>query len=69
MTEGLMLAMLIALALSLLAYKMKSLPIMFVAGLGWLVAALQVYEQTQETLPMVLMMMFSFGQFFLIKRE
>ena len=42
MTEGLMLAMLIALALSLLAYKMKSLPIMFVAGLGWLVAALQV---------------------------
>lgn len=69
MTEGLMLAMLIALALSLLAYKMKSLPIMFVAGLGWLVASLQVYEQTQETLPMVLMMMFSFGQFFLIKRE
>ncbi len=69
MTEGLMLAMLIALALSLLAYKMKSLPIMFVAGLGWLVAALQVYEQTQETLPMVLMMMFSFGQFFLIKKE
>jgi len=69
MTEGLMLAMLIALALSILAYKMKSLPIMFVAGLGWLVASLQVYEQTQETLPMVLMMMFSFGQFFLIKRE
>ena len=41
MTEGLMLAMLIALALSLLAYKMKSLPIMFVAGLGWLVAGLR----------------------------
>ena len=69
MTEGLMLAMLIALALSLLAYKMKSLPIMFVAGLGWLVAAMQVYEQTQVVLPMALMLMFSFGQFFLIKRE
>ena len=69
MTEGLMLAMLIALALSLLAYKMKSLPIMFVAGLGWLVAAMQVYEQTQEVLPMALMLMFSFGQVFLIKRE
>lgn len=69
MTEGLMLAMLIALALSLLAYKMKSLPIMFVAGLGWLVAAMQVYEQTQEVLPMALMLMLSFGQFFLIKRE
>ena len=69
MTEGLMLAILIALALSILAFKMKSLPIMFISSLGWLIAALQVYEQTQETLPMALMMMFSFGQFFLIKRE
>jgi hypothetical protein len=69
MTEGLMLAILIALALSILAFKMKSLPIMFISSLGWLIAALQVYDQTQETLPMALMMMFSFGQFFLIKRE
>ena len=64
-----MLAILIALALSILAFKMKSLPIMFISSLGWLIAALQVYDQTQETLPMALMMMFSFGQFFLIKRE
>lgn len=69
MTEGLMLAILIALALSILAFRMKSLPIMFVSSLGWLIAALQVYDQTQEALPMALMMMFSFGQFFLIKRE
>jgi len=69
MTEGLMLAILIALALSILAFKMRSLPIMFISSLGWLIAALQVYDQTQETLPMALMMMFSFGQFFLIKRE
>ena len=69
MTEGLMLAILIALALSILAFKMKSLPIMFISSLGWLIAALQVYDQTQEALSMALMMMFSFGQFFLIKRE
>ena len=69
MTEGLMLAILIALALSILAFKMKSLPIMFISSLGWMIAALQVYDQTQEALPMALMMMFSFGQFFLIKRE
>ena len=69
MTEGLMLAILIALALSILAFKMKSLPIMFISSLGWLIAALQVYDQTQEALPMALMMMLSFGQFFLIKRE
>lgn len=69
MTEGLMLAILIALALSILAYRMKNLPIMFISSLGWLIAALQVYEQTQEVLPMGLMLMFSFGQFFLIKKE
>ena len=69
MTEGLMLAILLALALSFLAFKMKNLPIMFISSLGWLIAALQVYEQTQEILPMGLMLMFSFGQFFLIKRE
>ena len=69
MTEGLVLAILIALALSFLAYRMKNLPIMFISSLGWLIAALQVYDQTQETLPMALMMMFIFGQFFLIKRE
>ena len=48
---------------------MKNLPIMFISSLGWLIAALQVYEQTQEVLPMGLMLMFSFGQFFLIKKE
>lgn len=69
MTEGLVLAILIALALSILAYRMKNLPIMFISSLGWLIAALQVYEQTQEVLPMGLMLMFSFGQFFLIKKE
>ena len=69
MTEGLVLAILIALALSILDYRMKNLQIMFISSLGWLIAALQVYEQTQEVLPMGLMLMFSFGQFFLIKKE
>lgn len=64
-----MLAMLIALALTILSVKMRSLPIMFISSLGWLVAALQVYEQTAELLPLGLMLMLSFGQFFLINSE
>lgn len=67
MTDGLILAMLISLALTILGYKMRSLPIMFIASLGWLISALQVYQQTEELLPMGLMMMLSFSHFFIIK--
>lgn len=69
MTEGLIIAMLISLALTILAVKTKSLPIMFISSLGWLIAALQVYSQTSELLPMGLMMMFALGQFIMIKTE
>lgn len=64
-----MLAMLVSLALTILAVKMRSLPIIFISSLGWLIASLQVYEQTAEILPMGLMLMLSFGQFFLINPE
>lgn len=66
MTEGLILAMLVSLALTLLAIRLHSLPILFISSLGWLIAALQVYQQTEEVLPMGLMLMLSFGQFFLV---
>lgn len=62
-------AMLIALALTILSVKMRSLPIMFISSIGWLIAALQVYEQTEELLPLGLMLMLAFGQFFLINSE
>ena len=62
-----MLAMLVSLALTILALKMHSLPVLFVSSLGWLIAGLQVYEQTTEILPMALILMLAFGQFFLIK--
>lgn len=64
-----MLAMLISLALTILAVRMRSLPIMFISSLGWLIAALQVYQQTDELLPMGLMLMLSFGQFFLVQTD
>lgn len=69
MTEGLILAMLVSLALTILATKTKSLPIMFISSLGWLISALQAYEQTAELLPLGLMMMLALGQFIMIKTE
>ena len=68
-TEGLILSLLVSLLLLGLSLKMRSLPIAFVSSLGWLVCALQVYEQTGELLPMGLLFMVAVAQFFLIKGE
>lgn len=64
-----MLAMLVSLALTILAVRMRSLPIMFISSLGWLISALQVYQQLDEMLPMGLLLMLAFGQFFLVNPE
>lgn len=69
MTEGLIIAMIISAALALLAVRMRSLPVIFISSIGWSVAALQVYQQTEEVLPMMLLLMLAFSQFFLIRRE
>lgn len=69
MTEGLIIAMIISAALALLAVKMRSLPVIFISSIGWCVAALQVFQQTEEVLPMMLLLMLAFSQFFLIRRE
>jgi len=60
--------MLASLALAILAYKMQSLPIIFISSIGWTASALQVYQQVGEVLPMILLLMLAFGQFFAIRR-
>jgi hypothetical protein len=60
--------MLASLALAILAYKMQSLPIIFISSIGWTASALQVYQQVEEVLPMILLLMLAFGQFFAIRR-
>ena len=69
MTDGLILALLVSLLLTGLALKMRSLPVLFISSLGWLIASLQVYQQTAEILPMALLLMVAFAQFFLLKSE
>lgn len=66
MTEGLIIALLVSLLLAGLALKMRSLPILFISSLGWLISALQVYQQTGEMLPMALLLMVALSQFFLL---
>lgn len=68
MTEGLIIAMIFAGVLALLAIKMDSLPVMFVSSVGWAIASLQIFTQTDEMLPTALVLMLAFAQFFLVKR-
>lgn len=61
--------MLASIGLAVVGYKMRSLPVMFISSLGWLISALQVYSQTSEVLPMALLLMLSVSQFFLIQSK
>ena len=65
-TEGLILSLLVSGALLLVGYRMRSKPVLFISSLGWMICGLQSFQQTDEILPMVLLMMLSFAQFFII---
>lgn len=68
-TDGLIIALICSAILSLAAWKKTSLPIAFIASLGWLISALKIYQQTAEVLPMALMLMIAFANFILINKE
>lgn len=69
LTDGLILGLLASLGLTILGYKMKSLPVLFVAALGWMASALMIYQQTQEVFPMILFIMVAFSVFFLVSSK
>lgn len=69
MSEALILIMLVSLALSLMAYKLQSLPIMFISSIGWSIAALNSFQELDEVVPMILLLMLAFSQFFAVRRE
>ena len=68
-SEGVIVACIICAALSFLAYKMHSLPIIFISSIGWVISGLQIFQQTDEILPTLLIMMLAISQFMLIHKE
>lgn len=68
MTDGLILALIFSAVLTILGYKMRQQGVVFIGSLGWLICGLQVYQQTGEGLPMILLIMIAFVSFFLVKR-
>lgn len=69
MTEGLICALIFAGLLLILAVRMNSLPVVFISSIGWTVSGLQIYDQTAEVLPMMLLFMVALAQFFLVKGD
>lgn len=68
-SEGLIVAMLLCVGLALLAVKMRSLPVIFISSVGWTICGLQLWQQTEEVLPMLLVFMLAVAQFMLINKE
>ena len=68
-TEGLIIAMLLCVGLAVLAVKMRSLPVIFISSVGWTICGLQIWQQTEEILPMLLVFMLAVSQFMLINKD
>lgn len=68
-TEGLIIAIVVCIGITIMGYLNKSLPFMFISSLGFIICGLQIFQQTDEILPMVLLLFFAMGQFLIIKKE
>lgn len=67
MTDALILAIILAAILTLMGYKMQSRPVNIVAGFGWVIAALLIYQELGELLDLGLMVMIGIIQVFLVE--
>lgn len=68
-TDGLILSLILSGVLLCVGARMRSRPVILISSLGWVVCGLQIYQQTEEVLPMALLMMLSFSQFFIVERS
>lgn len=51
--------------LLLMGAKKNARPVIFISSLGWMICGLQLFQQTEEILPTVLLMMLAISQFLL----
>ena len=68
-SEGLIIAFLVCVGLSIFAIYTKSLPVIFISSIGFLICGLQTFQQTEEILPLLLLLILAISQFVLIKKE
>ena len=68
-SEGLIIACIVCVGLTILGFYKHNLPIVFVSSIGYLICGLMIFKQTTEILPFFLLLMFAFGQFMVVKKE
>lgn len=65
-TEGVLLGLLFSGVLLVLGAKKNSRPVIFISSLGWMICGLQLFQQIEEILPTILLMMLAISQFMLV---
>lgn len=64
-TEGVLLSLVFSGILLLMGAKKNARPLIFISSLGWMICGLQLFQQTEEILPTILLMMLAVSQFML----
>lgn len=62
------LAMLLCVALAVIGFKFRSLPVMVMSSLGWVILAIQLYQEFESVLVLALMMMVAIAQTIMVIR-
>lgn len=62
MDEMIVLAMIICAGLAIVGFKMRMWPVTFISSLGWLVIAMQLFQETENYLVLALLIMLSITQ-------
>lgn len=68
-SEGLIISFLVCIGLSILGYWKKSLPVIFISSIGYVICGLLLFQQIEEILPLLLLLMLAVSQFMFVKKE
>lgn len=64
--DVIVLSMLLCIGLTVIAFKLRSLPVMVLSSLGWVVVAGEIFTITESLLPLALIYMLAIAQPFLV---
>jgi len=67
MEEMVILGMLLCVGLAAMGLKMKMWPVTFISSVGWVVIAMQLFQENEDYLVLGLMIMVAIGQIFMVK--
>ena len=68
-SEGLIISFLVCIGLSILGYFKSSLPVIFISSIGYVICGLLLFQQIEEILPLLLLLMLAVSQFMFVKKE